>query len=163
MDGRPHHLRLPSHTLFSPHLLSLTLSHSLFLPSSRLQVSRLPQLMVLELSGNQLTRVEDFIENMTMLKELDLSGNLLNHVSDTIGLLPNLEVRAAGDVQQTHRLMHKNTQCRTTSHPDSHTRPHTCTHPNHAVSLSLACVPRIWTSTLCRCLAQPLCMLDWLC
>ncbi len=49
--------------------------------------------MVLELSGNQLTRVDDFIESMTMLKELDLSGNLLNHVSDAIGLLPNLEVR----------------------------------------------------------------------
>lgn len=48
--------------------------------------------MVLELSGNQLTRVDDFIENMTMLKELDLSGNLLNHVSDAIGSLPNLEV-----------------------------------------------------------------------
>lgn len=53
----------------------------------------MPQLMVLELSGNQLTRVDDFIENMTMLKELDLSGNLLNHISDAIGLLPNLEVR----------------------------------------------------------------------
>lgn len=51
--------------------------------------------MVLELSGNQLTRVDDFIESMTMLKELDLSGNMLTHVSDALGSLPKLEVRAA--------------------------------------------------------------------
>lgn len=48
--------------------------------------------MVLELSGNQLTRVEDNIESMDMLKELDLSGNLINHVTDGVGMLPNLEV-----------------------------------------------------------------------
>ena len=49
--------------------------------------------MTLELSGNQLTRVDDFIENMQMLKELDLSGNMITHVSDAIGSLPKLEVR----------------------------------------------------------------------
>jgi Leucine-rich repeat (LRR) protein len=48
--------------------------------------------MTLELSGNQLTRVDDFIESMQMLKELDLSGNMITHVSDAIGSLPKLEV-----------------------------------------------------------------------
>jgi Leucine-rich repeat (LRR) protein len=48
--------------------------------------------MVLELSGNQITRVEDSIGNMVMLKELDLSGNMLSHLSDALGMLPKLEV-----------------------------------------------------------------------
>jgi hypothetical protein len=57
--------------------------------------------MVLELSGNQITRVEDSIGSMIMLKELDLSGNMLSHLSDALGMLPKLEVgigRKAGRI-----------------------------------------------------------------
>lgn len=62
-----------------------------------LQVTRLPQLMVLELSGNQLTRIDDNVGGMTMLKELDLSGNMLSQLSEALGTLPKLEVRACDD------------------------------------------------------------------
>ncbi len=36
------------------------------------------QMMVLELSGNQISAVGDNIGNMSILRELDLSGNMLN-------------------------------------------------------------------------------------
>ena len=59
-------------------------------------VTRLPQMMVLELSGNQVTRIDENIGNMLMLKELDLSGNAVQQLHDNICLLQKLEVRAKG-------------------------------------------------------------------
>lgn len=51
--------------------------------------------MVFELSGNQVTRVDDNVGNMVQLKELDMSGNMITHLSDAIGTLPRLEASAA--------------------------------------------------------------------
>lgn len=72
------------------------------------QATRLPQLMVLELSGNQLTRIDENVGHMHMLKELDLSGNMLTQLHENLGTLPKLEVCAMG---HGHRLC----LCRQTS------------------------------------------------
>ena len=51
-----------------------------------------PQMMVLELSGNQITAVGDNVGNMAMLRDLDLSGNAVTRVADAVCGLSKLEV-----------------------------------------------------------------------
>lgn len=54
--------------------------------------AQLPQLSVLELAGNQITKIDhNVISAMTSLKELDLSGNMLTELPSAIVRLPKLE------------------------------------------------------------------------
>ena len=57
---------------------------TLFLPAA--------QMMVLELSGNQIVAVGENVGNLSMLRDLDLSGNAITKVSDAVCGLNKLEV-----------------------------------------------------------------------
>lgn len=53
---------------------------------------RLPQLMVLDLSGNYVGKLDDTVATCSWLKEIDLSGNALADITPAICSLSKLEV-----------------------------------------------------------------------
>lgn len=48
---------------------------------------------VFDISGNKVTRVDEAIGQLTLLKELDVSGNEISQLPESLGTLPKLEVR----------------------------------------------------------------------
>ena len=66
------------------------------LPTQCISPAPPPQMMVLELSGNQITAVGDNVGNMAMLRDLDLSGNAVTRVADAVCGLSKLEVCVCG-------------------------------------------------------------------
>lgn len=75
------------------HLRVLRLKYNVFrkLPTV---IKSLPQLLTLELSGNQINKLDDaLLMSCGQLKELDVSGNLLTELSPNIIHVQKLEVR----------------------------------------------------------------------